>query len=50
MAVYAITNLGSSDWGDQADQAAQITSKIAQAAADAISKWPSRSSKLWRAT
>jgi len=35
MAVYAITNLGSSDWSDQVNQATQITSQIAQSAVDA---------------
>jgi hypothetical protein len=34
MAVYAITNLGSSDWSDQANQAAQITNQIAQSVTD----------------
>jgi hypothetical protein len=35
MAVYAITNLGSSDYSDQLNQATQITDQIAQQAADA---------------
>jgi len=35
MAVYAITNLGSSDYSDQVNQATEITSQIAQKAADA---------------
>lgn len=35
MAVYALTNLGSSDYSDQLNQATQITDQIAQSAADA---------------